>query len=242
VVQPDEQPLTSLTENDSIGLPASANRVYLIRHGETDWNTSGRWQGILPISLNDTGRQQAQKLAVYLSRSGVAIDTLYTSDLPRAYETASIIGAMIGKVPITDERLRELNVGVFQGLARPEIEAQYPDSYSSFLANPLEYIIPGGESRRQLQERAYSAWTEFTNADVVKHIGIVTHSGTIKMLLSHIFRDVQVFENEHIENTSITVLSRLVNGWHLDMFAQRPHFFEYDAKSKNDTTIADSFY
>ena len=89
-------------------------RVLLIRHGQTDWNANGRWQGILPIGLNDVGRTQAETLAIYLARR--PIGSIYCSPLPRALDTARALGQAVGVVPEVDERLQEFNLGVFQGL------------------------------------------------------------------------------------------------------------------------------
>jgi len=198
-------------------------RIYLIRHGETEWNTSGRWQGVLPVPLNDTGREQAMKLGLYLASMGITLDTFYSSNLPRAYETAAIIASAFGKIPKADRRWRELNTGSFQGLTQHEIEVRFPDVLAQFLADPLEYIIPGGESRRQLQDRAYAAWTDLTNISGGQQLGIVSHGGTIKMLLSRLFGTLLEFEQETIPNTSITILERAIHGWQLAAFAQTPH-------------------
>ena len=112
----------------------TVERVYLIRHGETDWNTNGRWQGLLPVDLNDTGRQQAQRLATALLHE--EIEAIYTSDLSRAEETAHIVGDVLGIVPVTDARLRELDIGVFQGLTLDEIKQRYPQHYAAFMDEP----------------------------------------------------------------------------------------------------------
>src|SRR5689334_1446566 len=94
-------------------------KVYLIRHGETEWNLTGRWQGILDAPLSAIGHEQARKLANYLSET--SIQAIYTSDLSRAVDTAQALAAVLNLVPILDKRLRELDIGIFQALTKPEI-------------------------------------------------------------------------------------------------------------------------
>src|SRR5687767_10128865 len=108
--------------------------VSLIRHGETEWNTTGRWQGILPVPLNDIGREQARKLAATLRQD--AIQMIYTSDLSRAAETAQIIADTLGIPVSVDERLRELDIGIFQGLTVEEILQRHAREYADFMAQP----------------------------------------------------------------------------------------------------------
>lgn len=133
--------------------------VLLIRHGQTDWNVDGRWQGTLPIGLNDTGRTQAQALAAYLAKR--QIGSIYSSDLPRALDTALAIGEAVGVTPQTDARLQEFNLGVFQGLTRQQINQQYPNEWREFEADYWNYSVTNGKSRRTLQTRAH---------DVFQHI------------------------------------------------------------------------
>jgi broad specificity phosphatase PhoE len=210
---------------------AAPMRVYLIRHGETAWNSSGRWQGLLPVPLNDTGREQARKLGLYLASAEIAIAAIYSSDLSRAYETASIMADTLCMVLKMDTRWRELDIGVFQGLTRQEIEERYPDTFAQFLADPQEYVIPGGESRRQLQDRAYDAWIGLTRYGNFQQPAVVTHGGTMKMLLHRLFGNSQEFEKETIPNTSITIVERILPGWRLAVFAQTPHLVTHEVST-----------
>ncbi|MBE0688577.1 MAG: histidine phosphatase family protein, partial [Anaerolineae bacterium] len=98
-------------------------RVHIIRHGETIWNHEKRWQGQLDTPLSERGVQQAKLLARYLQTR--PITAIYTSDLQRAYVTGEIIADALGLRPQTDTRLREMNMGVLQGLTIGEIQARY---------------------------------------------------------------------------------------------------------------------
>jgi broad specificity phosphatase PhoE len=199
-----------------------AERAYLIRHGQTDWNTNGRWQGLASIALNATGRKQAHRLAAYLSRN--PIGAVYCSDLPRAYETARILADALGLTPIVDPRWRELDIGAFQGLTQAEIGAQYPAEYAAFLQDPLDYVLPEGESRRQLQARAWAAWNDATSAANARQIAIVAHGGTFKLLLMKLFDgDAQRWSDVEFPNTSLTVIERQGGPWVITDLAITPH-------------------
>ncbi|MDL1899193.1 histidine phosphatase family protein [Anaerolineae bacterium CFX9] len=179
-------------------------RVLLIRHGETDWNVSGRWQGTIDIELNDLGREQALRVARYLRDR--RLGAIFASDLRRAAETAAIIGREHGLDPVLDPRWRELNLGVFQGLTRDEIIARYPrewkDSHNDFMG----YRFPNGESRLIMQERSYQALQHALAANGDGDIVVVTHGGTIRILLRRLVGDEIDKPMVHISNTSITTL------------------------------------
>jgi broad specificity phosphatase PhoE len=98
-------------------------RILLIRHGQSEWNDLGRWQGQADPPLTDLGRAQARSAARRLG----TVDAIWSSDLQRAAETAAIIGAELGVGPVVmDEDLRERHAGEWQGLTRAEIEERYP--------------------------------------------------------------------------------------------------------------------
>jgi 2,3-bisphosphoglycerate-dependent phosphoglycerate mutase len=213
----------------------TVEKVYLIRHGETEWNITGRWQGILDPPLNDIGREQAQKLAAYLRNE--PIQAIYTSDLSRAADTAQTLANALGLSPVIDKRLRELHIGVFQGLTKPEILQKYPQEFAEFMAEPFEYCILEGESRRQLQERMRDAWQEITSTEGIHEIAIVTHGGAIKMLLSALFPEKKdAFEAHDFPNVSITVLKSVNETWRIPELAKTPHL-DAESKEKGDDTL-----
>src|SRR6185369_7089516 len=95
--------------------------ITLIRHGQTPWNATGRWQGHAFVPLNDEGRRQATRLAKHLLPIADEITAIYSSDLVRASETAEIIAARLEKTVRVDVRLREIDMGEWQGLTGDEI-------------------------------------------------------------------------------------------------------------------------
>jgi glucosyl-3-phosphoglycerate phosphatase len=104
--------------------------LLLVRHGETDWNRDGRWQGHSNTRLNESGRRQAAELAEQLG----GIDVLYSSDLDRARETAEIVAARLGLEVRFDRRLRERSFGAWEGLTMADIESRFAEPYERWRA------------------------------------------------------------------------------------------------------------
>jgi 2,3-bisphosphoglycerate-dependent phosphoglycerate mutase len=149
--------------------------IFLVRHGETDWNRERRWQGHADRPLNETGREQARDLADRLA--GEPIEAIYSSDLARARETAAIVGARLALPVRTDARLREVDVGEWSGLTMGEIELRYPDAIRRRLEGGTGW--EQGESYEQMGERVVAALHEIAAA----HGGpvlVVTHGGAMR--------------------------------------------------------------
>jgi broad specificity phosphatase PhoE len=195
------------------------DRVYLIRHGQTAWNLIGRWQGFKSVPLNETGIAQARALADYWH---APLDAIYSSDLSRAWQTAEALGSKLGIVPTADRRLREHNLGIFQGMTLEEIDQHYPEHLTAMRADFFGFLIPQGESRRQLQDRAYEAFQEAT-ADSAQAVALVSHGGTIKVLLLKLFDEDPILRAAHLDNTSVTTLERDGDRWKLVDLAATPH-------------------
>src|SRR5512139_4231488 len=117
--------------------------LLLARHGETDWNAAGRWQGHTDIPLNEIGRAQAAALADRLRSEGIG--AVVTSDLSRARHTAEIVAGALGvPVALVDPGLREQRFGSFEGLTPRECEERYPGDWARYVADPRAGP-PGGE-------------------------------------------------------------------------------------------------
>ena len=119
--------------------------LYIIRHGESAYNAEHRIQGQLDPPLSPLGIRQAEALAHWAR--GESFDALYSSPLARAADTAGRLAAAIGLTPIFDDRLRELNAGVFQGLRKDELPDRYAQALARWRSQDPDYRIPGGESR-----------------------------------------------------------------------------------------------
>jgi broad specificity phosphatase PhoE len=174
--------------------------LFLIRHGETDWNVAGRYQGQLDPPLNRRGLEQAAELASKLAAH--ALDLLYSSPLQRAAQTARIIASRL-EIPLyLDARLMEIHQGAWQGRLRAEIERHYPDLFRRWEAEPWEASPPGGERLDQVQERVYQFVDEILRSYAGKRIGIVSHRipiGLIKLRYQDL--DPDIVRTLHLPNT-----------------------------------------
>jgi broad specificity phosphatase PhoE len=157
-------------------------RLLLLRHGLTTWNAAGRWQGWADAPLTDTGREQARRAAAALAGEG--FEVIVASDLGRARETAEIMAALLGGLPVAiEEGLRERDVGQWSGLTSAEIDARWPGQLGDWRAGQLD-VIPGGEG--DIGERVVAA----VGSLVVSHPGrtllAVTHGGVIRTMERHL--------------------------------------------------------
>ncbi len=154
--------------------------LIFIRHGETDWNTEGRWQGQIDVALNPKGRQQAQDLAEKLS--GANIQAIYSSDLQRAIDTARPLAEMTGLTIRTDARLREIHQGEWQGMLVSDIRARYAELFQQRVNDPLTIAPPGGETVVQVQERVLRALNEIVQRHLNERVAIFAHGFVIAVL------------------------------------------------------------
>jgi probable phosphoglycerate mutase len=161
--------------------------ILLARHGETDWNLEGRFQGQLDPPLNETGRRQATALAAALAGDGVT--AVYSSDLQRASETAAIVAARLELPVRPDRRLREIDVGAWSGLTRTEVEERFPAGYSRWRAGDLSGH--GGETREELAARVHEAVLSIAAAHPDENVLVVTHGGAVRALQRLAFGEAQ---------------------------------------------------
>ena len=160
--------------------PFAETRILAIRHGETAWNSDGRYQGQTDVALNDTGREQAGWVARALA--GERVDAVYSSDLARAIQTAQMLAAQTGVPLRLSEDLREQHFGVFQGLLAPEIEERWPDDHQRWLRREADFGPPGGETRRRFSERCVGAVHRLARAHPGQTLAIVCHGGVLDCL------------------------------------------------------------
>ncbi|KAB2954195.1 alpha-ribazole phosphatase [Heliorestis acidaminivorans] len=181
-------------------------KIFLIRHGETEWNYNRRYQGHSDVALSEKGRYQAQQLKNRLAHE--KIDVLYASDLGRAVETAKIIAQEKDKEVSLDCRFRECHFGDWEGMTFQEIEEAYPNEIKLWTTKPGQLLIPGGESFATLQKRAYKALLEVVKKHQGENIAIVAHGGTIRSLLCAILDlDLDRAWQFKQDNTALNIIS-----------------------------------
>jgi broad specificity phosphatase PhoE len=148
-------------------------RFCLVRHGQTDWNLEGRYQGQSDVPLNQTGRAEAQSLAWRLRDQSFA--AIHTSDLKRARETAEIIAEVLN-LPVTLEPLmREINQGGWEGQFVEVIQARFAELWEQRTMNSASFRPPGGESVAEVAERVYAGMRNIAKCYPIGSVLIVSH-------------------------------------------------------------------
>lgn len=157
--------------------------LWLVRHGQTDWNRTGRWQGQAPFApgLNETGRSQV--LTMRGGLKDVPLSAIYSSDLLRARQTAELIAAPLGLTVSLEPRLREIDLGVWEGMPSEEIEAKYSRELAERARNPLYSRAPNGESTHDVAERVFAAVNDIVNKHPSDSILIVSHGIALAVII-----------------------------------------------------------
>jgi alpha-ribazole phosphatase len=158
-------------------------RLILIRHGETDWNLEGRWQGQADVPLNTHGRQQAAQLAQSLTDIGIT--AIVSSDLSRATETAEELARVTGLSIHLDPRLREIHQGEWQGQRISQIQANYSEALRQRQENPAAIAAPGGETAAQVLERILGAIDEILLKYPNDTVAVISHGYAIALLIAY---------------------------------------------------------
>jgi broad specificity phosphatase PhoE len=156
-------------------------RIFLIRHGETDWNVDNKLMGQNDIHLNQRGIQDAKQIAEWLVDHGIS--ALYSSDLQRARQTAELIALVTKTEPIYNSALREVDAGDWTGVVKNQFMTNNPQAWYSWRNG--EKVSNNGESYRELLARANHFLKTTARSHPEERIGFVTHSGVIRVILSH---------------------------------------------------------
>ena len=156
--------------------------ILLMRHGQTDWNKAGRWQGHTDIPLNETGRQQAEALGKRLK--SWPIKAIYTSDLQRCVQTAVPLANALGVKPKLAPLWRERDVGDFGGMTGEQTRQQYPEIWAKATRGMVD--PPNGEPFIEVQRRAWQAYETVAEAHDEGTVAVVTHGGLLHALLGQV--------------------------------------------------------
>ncbi len=179
--------------------------VTLIRHGETEWNTKGKFQGCHDIDLTEDGIGQAKLVSKRLDGK---FDCVYTSPLKRAFHTAKIISSVKGIDPIIEDELREINFGKWEGLTVNDIRSNFTKEFEIWRSDTEEGPICGGDlSTKNASLRAKASILKIVGANRGKHIIIVAHGGIIKAGLIGLFDwNMTMYHKLILGNTAICKL------------------------------------
>lgn len=178
-------------------------KLYLVRHGETDYNNMLRFQGQIDIPLNQTGIAQAEKLAEYFK--DIPLDAIYSSSLQRAVKTAIILGKAKGIDPIPTAALREMSFGIWENMNSGDIQKKYAKDWKDFFANPASTKIPEGESMTDVQRRVYPEVKHILDIWPEGNVVFVSHGGVIRVLICTMLGlDLNRAWHLHVGNASVT--------------------------------------
>ncbi|MDI6799133.1 MAG: alpha-ribazole phosphatase [Actinomycetota bacterium] len=159
-------------------------RLYLVRHGETEWNAQGKYLGVTDIPLTLRGRSQALALGRYLEDKGVS--AAYSSELKRAKETLKIATSALNINPSVLNGLNEINFGRWEGMTYEEIERSYGDLLSNWLLDVSRYEIPDGERWHDFKSRVSESFDRIIEENQEREVLVVTHGGVIKTIIGSI--------------------------------------------------------
>lgn len=176
-------------------------KIYLVRHGETESNHSSRIQGQADIKLNETGLAQARQVGEFFKT--IPVRAVYSSPLSRALVTAQAIAG--GKnLPVqTLDGLKEIALGEWVGFNREEINARWPHGWETYFENPLQAMVPGGETILEVKERALKALQVILQEAPEGDLVIVAHAGSIRALIFGLLKiDFNNFWHLRIRNAS----------------------------------------
>ena len=191
-------------------------RVLLLRHGRTEWNASGRFQGQLDSPLDAVGRAQAE--AAGIAVASMQPDAVVTSDLSRAVDTAAAVGAELGLTPTIDKRLREIYLGEWQGLTRAEAREQFPEEYARWQTG--EDARRGeGETYAEVGARSAECVTEWLDRLGPGALLLaVTHGGTARATIGTMLtmEPDTWWRIAPLGNCRWALLSDIGRGWRLE--------------------------
>lgn len=159
-------------------------RILLIRHGQSEGNAEGRFGGHSATPLSSRGRKEAAAVAQALGKTGVS--AIYSSDLPRAVDTAEPLARATKLKIVQTAAFRERHVGCMEGLTFEEAAELHPEDYAALLRRDFEHVILGGESYRQMLDRAADALDRAIDMHRGGTIAVFTHTGTICILALHL--------------------------------------------------------
>ena len=176
---------------------------YLFRHGQTNWNLEKRCQGHTDIPLNERGFKEAKELSIKLDR--IPLEVIYSSDLKRAVQTAEVLSVK-KKIPLLlSKNLREFCLGSAEGKSHDDLVSTYGielwENFLSINCEKTDISYPGGESRQQVLKRTLKILNTIACESSYQNIGIATHGGTLRNLLTHI--DPSFQKNINTPNCSV---------------------------------------
>ena len=160
----------------------SNTTILLIRHGQSEGNVLGLFTGHSGYPLTELGHRQAELTAQYIYKN-YTVDAVYSSDLPRAFQTAEHTARTFGLPIVTDCRLREINAGKWENIPFADLSSQFPEAYAIWRQDLIRFCADGGESVLDVANRAVDALHAIAVANLGKCVAVVAHATTIRTAL-----------------------------------------------------------
>ncbi|WP_298321772.1 histidine phosphatase family protein [Haloactinopolyspora sp.] len=191
-----------------------SRRIVLWRHGRTEWNAAGRFQGQTDVALDDVGREQAREAATRLA--ALSPELLVSSDLQRTRDTTATLADLVGLDVELDPRLRETYAGQWQGCTSAQIAERWPDDYKAWRAGDPLLRVGGGETRQEVAERMFAAVTDAAAKLSENGLAVLTsHGGAARLgIAALIGLPLHRFTNVGgLSNCSWSMLREGDDGW-----------------------------
>ena len=197
-------------------------KIIFVRHGQTEWNVLGRYQGQTDIALSPLGIEQAEKLAAHFPVDKV--EAVYSSDLVRAMTTARCVADLFGLTVEPRPELRELNFGDWEGLTYDEIVAKWPDALNNFFQHPDVLEIPHGESFPKLRERALDAVEKIVACHPNQTVAVFAHGAILRTILTAaLHMDLKYVWNIRQFNTAVNIVTYTEHGTTVELLNGTGH-------------------
>lgn len=180
-------------------------RFYLIRHGETEWNQKGIYQGWTDIPLSEMGKKQADLLGKRFRK--IPLDAIYVSPLQRAIQTAEAVAKNTSVPLVTDEHFKEINFGEWEGSSVPQLAEKYGKPFQDFFDSPFDFPFPGEGSFEKVRKRSVEGLMELAKRHPGEKVAVVSHGGLLRVLVMSLMgMDNSFYRKTWLSNTSITII------------------------------------
>lgn len=177
-------------------------KIYLIRHGETESNRRGIFRGRLDIPLSQNGREQAADLKQYFEN--ISVESVYTSPLRRAVETAETV--FPGHSPVKEQWLNNLDLGDWSGMEKSVVKERFPRQWEDWVTRPESITFPGGERLDDVHKRSRLFFEKVTAAEA-ETIAVVSHRSVVKvMIAAAVGVEKNYYWKFHLDNASVSLL------------------------------------
>lgn len=183
----------------------SRTRIHFIRHGITDWNIEGRYQGSTDIELSETGIEQAKRLGKRFKN--IDLDVIYASPLKRAYRTAEEVANATNKPIIKQDLFREINFGEWEGHNNKELAEKFGEAFQTFIKDPMTAPMPGEGSFQIAMERGLKGVNEIIEKHRGETVAIVSHGALLRVIMIGLMEfDNSMYFKTWLDNTSISTV------------------------------------